>query len=91
MLLPEKMRRGRRYHPVATRRRRYFRPVASEFGINCMRNLSGIMRFQTVLQIFREAHVKMFPAAFALQDIDVEEFHSFRLAGLPGRSSEHIG
>jgi hypothetical protein len=49
------------------------------------------MRFQTVLQIFREAHVKMFPAAFALQDIDVEEFHSFRLAGLPGRSSEHIG
>jgi hypothetical protein len=27
-----KMRRGRRYHPVATRRRRYFRLAASEFG-----------------------------------------------------------
>ena len=25
MPLPEKMRRGRRYHPVATRRRHYFR------------------------------------------------------------------
>jgi hypothetical protein len=30
--LPGKMRRGRRYHPVATRRRRYFRLAASEFG-----------------------------------------------------------
>jgi hypothetical protein len=29
-----KMRRGRRYHPVATRRRRYFRLAASEFGLN---------------------------------------------------------
>jgi hypothetical protein len=34
MPLPEKMRRGRRYHPVATRRRRYFRPAASKFGLN---------------------------------------------------------
>jgi hypothetical protein len=34
MLLPEKMRRWRRCHPVATRRRRSFRPVASEFGMN---------------------------------------------------------
>jgi hypothetical protein len=32
MPLPGKMRRGRRYHPVATRRRRYFRLAASEFG-----------------------------------------------------------
>jgi len=31
--LPEKMRRGRRYHPVATRRRRYFRLAASGFGV----------------------------------------------------------
>ena len=37
MLLPEKMRRGRRYHPVATRRRRYFRPAASEFEFNFRR------------------------------------------------------
>jgi hypothetical protein len=34
MPLPEKMRRGRRYHPVATRRRRYFRPAASKFWLN---------------------------------------------------------
>jgi hypothetical protein len=34
MPLPEKMRRGRRYHPAATRRRRYFRLTASEFGIS---------------------------------------------------------
>jgi len=34
MPLPEKMRRGRRYHPAATRRRRYFRLTASEFGVN---------------------------------------------------------
>jgi hypothetical protein len=34
MPLPEKMRRGRRYHPVATRRRRFFRLAASEFGFN---------------------------------------------------------
>jgi hypothetical protein len=32
--LPGKMRRGRRYHPVATRRRRYFRLAASGFGLN---------------------------------------------------------
>jgi hypothetical protein len=31
--LPGKMRRGRRYHPVATRRRRYFRLAASGFGL----------------------------------------------------------
>ena len=31
--LPGKMRRGRRYHPVATRRRRSFRPAASENGL----------------------------------------------------------
>jgi hypothetical protein len=30
--LPGKIRRGRRYHPVATRRRRYFRLAASGFG-----------------------------------------------------------
>jgi hypothetical protein len=34
MPLPEKMRRGRRYHPVATRRRRYFLLAASVFGLN---------------------------------------------------------
>jgi hypothetical protein len=34
MPLPEKMLRGRRYHPAATRRRRYFRLTASEFGLN---------------------------------------------------------
>jgi hypothetical protein len=33
MPLPEKMRRGRRYHPVATRRHRYLRAATSEFGI----------------------------------------------------------
>jgi hypothetical protein len=33
-----KMRRGRRYPPVATRRRRYFRLAASEFGIKITRN-----------------------------------------------------
>jgi hypothetical protein len=31
--LPGKTRRGRRYHPVATRRRRYFRLADSEFGL----------------------------------------------------------
>jgi hypothetical protein len=35
--LPGKMRLGRRYHPVATRRRPYFRLAASEFGMNCRR------------------------------------------------------
>jgi hypothetical protein len=39
MPLPEKMRRGRRYHPVATRRHRYFRLAASVFGFNFKRDL----------------------------------------------------
>jgi hypothetical protein len=30
------MRQGRRYHPVATKRRRYFRLAASEFGFNLL-------------------------------------------------------
>ena len=41
MPLPEKMRRGRRYHPVATRRRRYFRPAASEFRLKSNQPADG--------------------------------------------------
>jgi hypothetical protein len=40
-----------------------------------MRDLAGVVRFQTVLQIFREANVEMFLATFALQNIDVEKVH----------------
>ena len=50
-----------------------FNPPRPEF--DCMRNLAGVVCFQTVLQIFSETHIKMFRLQCALQDIDVEEFH----------------
>jgi hypothetical protein len=38
------------------------------------------MRIQTFLQIFRETNIEMRGIQFALQNVNVEEFHPFQLA-----------
>jgi hypothetical protein len=40
-----------------------------------VRNVTVVVRFQTFIQIFREADVEMFRAVFTSENIDVEEFH----------------
>jgi hypothetical protein len=40
-----------------------------------MWNVSGIVFFQTSLQIFRKAGVEMLCGKFALKNVDIEEFH----------------
>jgi len=42
-----------------------------------MRNFAGVMRIQTFLQIFRETDIKMRCIQFALQNVNLEEFHPF--------------
>jgi hypothetical protein len=54
-------------------------------------NLSGIVNFQSDLQIFGKPDVKGFLRNLALQNIDVEESHFFLPAGLPSRSSRQHG
>ena len=62
-----------------------FNPPRSEFG--CVWHITGVLFFQSDLQIFCEAGVEMFRVQFALKNIDVVKFH---FDGLPGRSSERI-
>ena len=48
--------------------------------------MTSIVCFQTVMQIFRKADVKMLRVAFASENVDVEKAHAFNF-GLPSRSS----
>ena len=66
---------------------RCFYPPRSKFG--CVRNVPGIVCFQTGLQIFSEAGVETFRIELALKNINVKEVHS-SLTGLPSRSSERL-
>ena len=57
MPLPEKMRRGRRYHSVATRRRRYFRLAVSEFRFGSFSiGVSGVEDTVHYIQTQEEHH-----------------------------------
>ncbi|MGD0744816.1 MAG: hypothetical protein ABSA45_06645 [Verrucomicrobiota bacterium] len=51
--------------------------------------MSGVVHFQTRLQIFCKAGLEMFRIVFALKNVNVKEFHSFS-AGLPSRGSERL-
>ena len=66
---------------------RCFYPPRTKFG--CVRNVPGIVRFQTGLQVFSEAGVETFRIKLTLKNINVNEVHS-SLIGLPSRSLERM-
>lgn len=57
-----------------------FDPPGTVFG--GVENLSGIVGVQSGPQIFGEADIEGLRGNFALQDIDVVEFHSFAFSWL---------